>query len=39
MRHEAAGITTAQFPHQLEMAGRSFALEYHARARARRATA
>jgi ATP-dependent RNA helicase HrpA len=29
MRHEAAGITTAQFPHQLEMAGRSFALEYH----------
>jgi ATP-dependent helicase HrpA len=29
MRHEAAGITTAQFPHQLEMAGRSLALEYH----------
>jgi ATP-dependent helicase HrpA len=29
MRHEAAGITTAQFPHELEMAGRSFALEYH----------
>ena len=29
MRHEAAGITTAQFPHQVEMAGRSFALEYH----------
>ncbi|HZR67827.1 MAG TPA: ATP-dependent RNA helicase HrpA [Burkholderiales bacterium] len=29
MRHEAAGITTAQFPHQLEMAGRSFPLEYH----------
>jgi ATP-dependent RNA helicase HrpA len=29
MRHEAAGITTAQFPHHLEMAGRSFALEYH----------
>ena len=29
MRHEAAGITTAQFPHSLEMAGRSFALEYH----------
>ncbi|MBI4291416.1 MAG: ATP-dependent RNA helicase HrpA [Betaproteobacteria bacterium] len=29
MRHEAAGITTAQFPHQIEMAGRSFALEYH----------
>ncbi|MCC6608576.1 MAG: ATP-dependent RNA helicase HrpA [Burkholderiales bacterium] len=28
MRHEAAGITTAQFPHQLEMAGRAFALEY-----------
>jgi len=28
MRHEAAGITTAQFPHQLEMAGRTFALEY-----------
>jgi len=28
MRHEAAGITTAQFPHQLEMAGRVFALEY-----------
>ena len=25
MRHEAAGITTEQFPHQLEMAGRSFA--------------
>ncbi len=29
MRHEAAGITTAQFPHQLEMAGRGFPLEYH----------
>jgi ATP-dependent helicase HrpA len=29
MRHEAAGITTAQFPPQLEMAGRSFVLEYH----------
>ena len=29
MRHEAAGITTAQFPHELEMAGRSFALDYH----------
>jgi ATP-dependent helicase HrpA len=29
MRHEAAGITTALFPHQLEMAGRSFALDYH----------
>ena len=28
MRHEAAGITTAQFPHQIEMAGRSLALEY-----------
>ncbi|MBM3347104.1 MAG: ATP-dependent RNA helicase HrpA, partial [Betaproteobacteria bacterium] len=29
MRHEAAGITTEQFPHRLEMAGRSFALDYH----------
>ena len=29
MRHEAAGITTAQFPHQLDVAGRSFALDYH----------
>jgi ATP-dependent helicase HrpA len=29
MRHEAAGITTAQFPHRLEMAGRSFGLDYH----------
>ena len=28
MRHEAAGITTAQFPHQLEMAGRTLAVEY-----------
>jgi ATP-dependent helicase HrpA len=28
MRHEAAGITTAQFPPTLEMAGRAFALEY-----------
>ena len=28
MRHEAAGITTEQFPHAIEMAGRSFALEY-----------
>ena len=28
MRHEAAGITTEQFPHAMEMAGRSFALEY-----------
>ncbi|MBX6393906.1 MAG: DUF3418 domain-containing protein, partial [Burkholderiales bacterium] len=28
MRHEAAGITTAQFPHHIEMAGRRFALEY-----------
>jgi ATP-dependent helicase HrpA len=28
MRHEAAGITTEQFPHHLEMAGRTFALEY-----------
>jgi ATP-dependent helicase HrpA len=28
MRHEAAGITTDQFPHQLELAGRTFALEY-----------
>jgi len=28
MRHEAAGITTTQFPHQIEMAGRVFALEY-----------
>jgi len=29
MRHEAAGITTVQFPRQLEMVGQSFALEYH----------
>src|SRR5712691_6039177 len=29
MRHEAAGITTVQFPHELQMAGRSFALDYH----------
>jgi ATP-dependent helicase HrpA len=29
MRHEAAGITTAHFPPQLDMAGRSFALDYH----------
>jgi len=29
MRHEAAGITTEQFPHQLEMAGRTFTLDYH----------
>src|SRR5256885_14050987 len=29
MRHEAAGITTVQFPHQLKMAGHSFALDYH----------
>ncbi len=28
MRHEAAGITTAQFPHQLEIGARSYALEY-----------
>ena len=28
MRHEAAGITTEQFPHQIEMAGRQLALEY-----------
>ena len=28
MRHEAAGITTEQFPHKMEMAGRSFALDY-----------
>jgi ATP-dependent helicase HrpA len=28
MRHEAAGITTDLFPHQLQMAGRTFALEY-----------
>jgi ATP-dependent helicase HrpA len=29
MRHEAAGITTAQFPHAMETAGRSLALDYH----------
>jgi len=29
MRHEAAGITTEQFPHELQMAGRSFALDYY----------
>ena len=28
MRHEAAGITTAQFPHQLAIGARSYALEY-----------
>ncbi len=28
MRHEAAGITSAQFPHQLEIGGRPYALEY-----------
>jgi len=28
MRHEAAGITTEQFPHQIEVAGRTFPLEY-----------
>jgi ATP-dependent helicase HrpA len=28
MRHEAAGITTEQFPHQLALAGRAFPLEY-----------
>jgi len=28
MRHQAAGITTELFPHQLEMAGRTFPLEY-----------
>jgi ATP-dependent helicase HrpA len=28
MRHQAAGITTELFPHQLELAGRAFALEY-----------
>jgi ATP-dependent RNA helicase HrpA len=28
MRHEAAGITTAQFPQQLAMGGREFELEY-----------
>jgi ATP-dependent helicase HrpA len=28
MRHEAAGITTTLFPHQLEIGARSYALEY-----------
>jgi len=28
MRHEAAGITTAQFPHALSLGGRDYALEY-----------
>ena len=28
MRHEAAGITTALFPHQLAIGARSYALEY-----------
>ncbi len=28
MRHQAAGITTEQFPHAIEMVGRSFALDY-----------
>ncbi len=28
MRHEAAGITTEQFPHQVEMAGRKLGFEY-----------
>ncbi len=28
MRHEAAGITTAQFPHQLTIGARSYALDY-----------
>jgi len=28
MRHEAAGITTALFPHQIDIGGRSYALEY-----------
>src|SRR5690349_13859280 len=28
MRHQAAGISTEQSPHQLEMAGRTFALDY-----------
>ncbi len=28
MRHEAAGITTTQFPPSIEMAGRGFVLEY-----------
>jgi ATP-dependent helicase HrpA len=29
MRHEAAGITTEQFPKQLDVSGVSYALEYH----------
>jgi ATP-dependent RNA helicase HrpA len=29
MRHEAAGITTEQFPHELQMTGHRFALDYH----------
>jgi ATP-dependent helicase HrpA len=29
MRHEAAAITSSRFPHELQMAGRSFGLEYH----------
>ena len=28
MRHEAAGITTAQFPHELMIGARNYALEY-----------
>jgi len=28
MRHEAAGITTEQFPHEIDMAGRKLGLEY-----------
>jgi ATP-dependent helicase HrpA len=28
MRHEAAGITTEQFPHQVELGGRTFPLAY-----------
>ncbi len=28
MRHEAAGITTALFPQQLDIGARSYALEY-----------
>lgn len=29
MRHEAAGITTDQFPKRLELSGQAYALEYH----------
>jgi ATP-dependent helicase HrpA len=29
MRHEAAGITTANFPHELRAGANGFALEYH----------